>query len=84
MIDYLRKLNCYYLLQWNVIFDPAHQWQIGPGAYFKNTLSVREITKSSSTFSAKTLVAIYDFVNCMIQSKWNQIIQESTIIIWYI
>ena len=33
-------------------------------------------------FLLQTLVAIwYDFVNCMIQSKWNQIIQESTIII---
>ena len=29
----------------------------------------------------QTLVAIwYDFFNCMIQSKWNQIIQELTII----
>ena len=33
-------------------------------------------------FLLQTLVAIwYDFSNCMIQSKWNQIMQESTIII---
>ena len=33
-------------------------------------------------FLLQTLVAIwFDFVNCMIQSKWNQIIQDSTITI---
>ena len=45
-------------------------------------LSARKITKSSSTFSAiKTLIAIeYNYFNSMIQSKWNQITHESTII----
>ena len=38
--------------------------------------------KVVALFLLQTLVAIwYDFFNCMIQSKWNQIIQESTIII---
>ena len=35
-------------------------------------------------FLLQTLVAIwYDFFNCMIQLKWNQIIHESTIITFY-
>ena len=38
--------------------------------------------KEVTPFLLQTLVAIsYDFFNCMIQSKWDQIIQESTIII---
>ena len=37
--------------------------------------------KVVAPFLLQTLVAIwYDFFNSMIQSKWNQIIQESTII----
>ena len=38
--------------------------------------------KVVAPFLLQTLVAIwYDFFNCMMQSKWNQIIQELTIII---
>ena len=38
--------------------------------------------KVVALFLLQTSVAMwYDFFNCMIQSKWNQIIQESTIII---
>ena len=38
--------------------------------------------KVVALFVLQTLVAIwYDFFNCMIQSKWNEIIQESTITI---
>ena len=44
-------------------------------------VTVREITKGSSTFYATNISSNIVWFNYNIQSKWNQIIHESTIII---
>ena len=72
------KKGCHSFRSWLVAYST-------PNHYLNQNWFISQLGRSPKVvalFQLQTLVAIwYDFFNCMIQSKWNQIMQESTIVI---